>query len=74
MADPSTIFPPAPVWESSGTSRIPFSVYTSEQLHQRELERFFYKAHWSYVALEAEIPTTVRLKSPGLGISASSAT
>jgi salicylate 5-hydroxylase large subunit len=45
-----------PQWESDGTSRIPFAVYTDDQLHQRELERFFYKGHWSYVGLEAEIP------------------
>ena len=67
MADPSTIFPTLPVWEGSGTSRIPFSVYTSEQLHQRELERFFYKAHWSYVALEAEIPNPGDFKRTVVG-------
>ena len=67
MADPSTIFPTVPVWEGSGTSRIPFSVYTSEQLHQRELERFFYKAHWSYVALEAEIPNPGDFKRTVVG-------
>jgi salicylate 5-hydroxylase large subunit len=42
-------------WEA-GTSRIPFAVYTDEQLHQKELERFFYKGHWCYVGLEAEVP------------------
>ena len=45
-----------PQWDGSGSSRIPFAVYTSEQLHLRELERFFYRAHWNYVALEAELP------------------
>jgi len=67
MDDPGTLFPPAPVWEGSGTSRIPFAVYTSEQLHQRELERFFYKAHWSYVALEAEIPNPGDFKRTVVG-------
>ena len=42
-------------WEA-GTSRIPFAIYTDAQLHQKELERFFYRAHWSYVGLEVEIP------------------
>jgi salicylate 5-hydroxylase large subunit len=46
----------APFWERPDTSRIPFAVYTDEQLHQRELERLFYKGHWSYVGLEAELP------------------
>lgn len=45
-----------PLWERDGTSRIPFAVYTDEELHRRELERFFYQGHWCYVGLEAEIP------------------
>ncbi len=51
-----TVFPASVTWEDQGTSRIPFSLYTSEELHRRELERFFYRGHWSYVGLEAEIP------------------
>ena len=52
MTTPTSI--PSPVvWETAGTSRVPFAVYTSAQLHQRELERFFYRAHWNYVGLEA---------------------
>ena len=43
-------------WERSDTSRIPFAVYTQDDTHKKELERFFYKNHWSYVGLEAEIP------------------
>jgi salicylate 5-hydroxylase large subunit len=43
-------------WETEGTSRIPFAVYTDEALHKKELERFFYRSHWSYVGLEAEVP------------------
>ena len=43
-------------WETDGTSRVPFAVYTDEDRHKKELERFFYKGHWSYVGLEAEIP------------------
>jgi len=45
-----------PRWEGDGSHRVPFAVYTSEQLHQRELQRLFYKNHWCYVGLEAEIP------------------
>ncbi len=43
-------------WGHDDTSRIPFSVYTDEHLHQRELDKFFYNGHWCYVGLEAEIP------------------
>ena len=56
MNQTTTLFPDAPQWEGDGTHRIPFAAYTSEELHRRELERFFYKAHWCYVGLEAEIP------------------
>lgn len=51
MAAQSTV----PCWEGEGTSRIPFAVYTDEALHRKELERFFYRGHWCYVGLEAEI-------------------
>ena len=66
--------PPAPQpgpdalsWELGGTSRIPFAVYTDEQRHRRELERFFYKGHWSYVGLEAEIPNAGDFKRTVVG-------
>lgn len=63
----STIFPAEPRWELPGTSRIPFRVYTSEELHQRELERFFYKGHWCYVGLEAEVPNAGDFKRTVVG-------
>ncbi|GAC1629465.1 MAG: aromatic ring-hydroxylating dioxygenase subunit alpha [Nevskia sp.] len=47
--------PAALHWEN-GTSRIPFAAYTDAARHRRELERFFYRGHWCYVGLEAEIP------------------
>jgi salicylate 5-hydroxylase large subunit len=53
---PLTVFPGEMVWEGDGSSRIPFKAYTDPALHQRELERFFYRKHWCYVGLEAEIP------------------
>ena len=40
----------------TGTHRIPFGAYTSDQIHQRELQRLFYKNHWCYVGLEVEVP------------------
>lgn len=54
-------------WEGGGTSRIPFAVYTDEELHRRELERFFYKGHWCYVGLEAEIPAPGDFKRSVVG-------
>ena len=56
MSETSTVFPTEVRWEREDTSRIPFLTYTSEDLYKRELERFFYKDHWCYVGLEAEIP------------------
>ncbi len=67
MTQDSTLFPPGVNWESDGTSRIPFSVYTHEELHRRELERFFYRAHWCYVGLEAEIPNPGDFKRTAIG-------
>ena len=52
----STTFPEQMTWESDGTSRIPFMAYTDPALHKKELERFFYRRHWNYVGLEAEVP------------------
>jgi salicylate 5-hydroxylase large subunit len=47
---------PLPPWPDTRTHRIPFWAYTDEAVYRRELERFFYRGHWCYVALEAEIP------------------
>jgi salicylate 5-hydroxylase large subunit len=54
-------------WETPGTSRVPFAVYTDEALHKKELDRFFYKSHWSYVGLEAEIPNPGDFKRTVVG-------
>jgi salicylate 5-hydroxylase large subunit len=43
-------------WLSESTSQIPQRIYTDEALYRKELDRFFYKGHWCYVGLEAEIP------------------
>lgn len=53
-------------WES-GTSRIPFDAYTDPALYRRELERFFYGPHWSYVGLEAEVPNPGDYKRTAIG-------
>jgi len=57
MHDTPSVFPQELRWETDDTSRVPFMAYTSEEQHKRELERFFYRKHWCYVGLEAEIPS-----------------
>ena len=54
-------------WTHPGSSRVPFWVYTDAQLHQRELERIFYGAHWSYVGLSIEIPNVGDFKLSHVG-------
>ena len=63
----SEIFPSEAKWELPGTSRIPFFNYTNDELYKRELERFFYKKHWCYVGLEAEVPNTGDFKRTVVG-------
>ena len=64
---PASVFPGQLAWENEGTSRIPFMSYTSEALHRLELERFFYRKHWCYVGLEAEIPNPGDFKRSVVG-------
>ncbi|MFN9470370.1 aromatic ring-hydroxylating dioxygenase subunit alpha [Acidovorax sp.] len=66
-SEPATIFPAQARWEGPGTSRVPFKVYTDEELHRKELERFFYQKHWCYVGLEAEIPNAGDFKRTVIG-------
>ena len=54
-------------WPTDGFSRVPFEVYSDAALYQRELERFFYRGHWCYVGLEAEIPEPGDFKRSWVG-------
>jgi salicylate 5-hydroxylase large subunit len=65
--DSTTAAPATGAWQDDGSSRVPFSVYTSADLHRRELERFFYRGHWNYVGLAAEIPTPGDFKRTLIG-------
>lgn len=67
MSDTQSIFPKDPHWKDEGNSRIPFWAYTDSDLYKRELERFFYKDHWCYVGLEAEIPNHGDFKRTVIG-------
>lgn len=48
-------------------SRVPYLLYTSEEIYQLEQERIFRGAVWSFVALEAEIPAPGDFKSTFVG-------
>lgn len=54
-------------WHPEGESRIPYGVYSDAALYQRELERLFYRGHWCYVGLEAEIPQPGDFKRSTVG-------
>ena len=45
------------VWPSETLSRIPFGVFTDEDVYRDEQERVFRGRSWSYLCLEAEIPS-----------------
>ena len=64
-----TIIPSATAqaWTSESISRVPYWVYSSPELYQRELDRIFYGQHWSYVGLEAEIPVAGSFKETKIG-------
>jgi salicylate 5-hydroxylase large subunit len=64
---PPTVFPQKIHWETAGTSRIPFQAYTDDAIYRKELDRFFYRDHWCYVGLEAEIPNAGDFKRTVVG-------
>lgn len=76
-ADPSSAHTPAPdpperiaaepPGEAADRGRVPFSMYTDEQLYRRELDRLFYRGHWCYVGLEAEVPSPGDFKRTQIG-------
>ncbi len=47
--------------------RIPFATYTDEAVYRRELDRLFYRGHWCYVGLEAEVPEPGDFKRTQIG-------
>ncbi|MEP7208565.1 MAG: aromatic ring-hydroxylating dioxygenase subunit alpha [Casimicrobiaceae bacterium] len=57
----------ASAWEGDATSRIPFDVYTRDDVYRRELERLFYNGHWCYVGLEAEVAEPGDFKRTAIG-------
>jgi phenylpropionate dioxygenase-like ring-hydroxylating dioxygenase large terminal subunit len=43
-------------WPVTDGTRVPYEIYTSSRVFEREQERIFRGPLWNYVALEAEIP------------------
>ena len=66
MNAPDTVVAPVD-WPEIGPSRVPYPVYTDPALYREELERFFYRGHWCYVGLEAEIPEAGDFKRSRVG-------
>jgi salicylate 5-hydroxylase large subunit len=54
-------------WPAEGSSRVPYWVYTDEEVYWREQERIFGGPSWSYVALAAEIPNPGDFTRSALG-------
>src|SRR5580704_4835078 len=54
-------------WPKNTGGRIPLWVYSDRRVYERELERIFYGPHWSYIALEAEIPNVGDFKLTRVG-------
>ena len=67
MSNTAESFPRNPQWDGDGSSRIPFWAYTDHDVYKKELERLFYKNHWCYVGLEAEIPNPGDFKRTLIG-------
>ena len=44
------------IWPEADFSRVPFAVYTSQDVYEREQERIFHGPAWLYLGLKAEIP------------------
>ena len=53
-----------PDWEGGGSSRIPFAVYTDEQLHRQELERFFITVIGAMSGLKLKFQIRVTSSAP----------
>src|ERR1019366_6407501 len=54
-------------WPVTDGTRVPFEIYTSQDVFEREQERIFRGPLWNYVALEAEIPAPGDFKTSFVG-------
>ena len=54
-------------WPVAGGSRVPYGVFTDPAVYELEQQRIFRGDHWSFVALEAEIPNAGDYKATFVG-------
>ena len=54
-------------WPVTDGTRVPYEIYTSQDVFDREQERIFRGPLWNYVALEAEIPAPGDFKTSFVG-------
>jgi salicylate 5-hydroxylase large subunit len=54
-------------WSTPGTHRVPNAIYSDASNYQKELQHFFYGAHWCYVGLACEIPNAGDFKTTSIG-------
>ncbi len=55
------------VWPAQDYARVPYWLYTDEQVFAREMERVFCGRSWSYVGLAVEIPGPGSFKTTVIG-------
>nr|MDQ6943049.1 Rieske 2Fe-2S domain-containing protein [Candidatus Eremiobacteraeota bacterium] len=54
-------------WETGACARVPYRLYTDAAIYARELDRLFYRGHWCYVGLAAELPNPGDFKRSRIG-------
>ena len=55
------------VWPKEGFTRVPYWVYTDQDIFRAEQEKIFAGPNWNYVALEAEVPNPGDWKASFVG-------
>ena len=59
--------PPGVEWPPEGVSRVPYKIYTDEQLYALEQEKLFRGAIWQFVGFEIEVPNVGDFKTTFIG-------
>lgn len=54
-------------WPLQGESRVPYRVFSGDDVHRREQERIFRGKTWTFVGLEADVPRTGDFRTAQVG-------
>src|SRR5258708_33923628 len=54
-------------WPAEGLTRVPYWVYSDRALYDEEQERIFRGDTWTYLCMEAELPTAGSFRTSNLG-------